>query len=115
MVPDGQQVHGRIVVHDRIEQKVVPMQILTQRVRRARWQSRKPRQGLRRLWRVGEVTPADARKPAEVRDDRRPQFIEQRIESKAGVRLVQERSDGIQAFQEARRQFDPSGLLTPAS
>ncbi len=71
-------------------------------------------QGLRRLRRVVQVAPADAREPGQVGEDRGAQFGQQVVEGKGRVGFGQERLDGVQPLQEARGQFDPVQILSHA-
>ena len=59
------------------------------------------------LRRIGEVAPTDAREAPQVRDDSGAQLCQQVIKCKTGVRLYQERLDGVQALQETCGQLDP--------
>lgn len=114
-MPNRQQVHGGIDLRGCVEHQIVIMQVFAQCVRGTCRQRCKLRQRFGRLRWVRQVAPADARKAAQVGDDRGAQLGHQRVEGKARVGFDQESLDGFQAFQKARGQFDPLQRVSHAS
>jgi len=106
-MPDGQKVHRGIGLGRGAEHQVVAMQVFTQSVGRSGWPRSQLGQGFGRLWRVGQVAPADAREAPQVGNDGGAQLGQQVVEGMAGVDFQQERIDGVQALQEAWGQFNP--------
>ena len=91
------------------------MQVLAQCLGGAGRQRGELGQRFGRLGRIVQVAPADAWEAAQVGKHRGAQLGQQRIEGKARVGFQQEAFDGVEAFQEARGQFDPVESLSHAS
>jgi two-component system, NarL family, response regulator NreC len=107
VVTDGQQVHGGAHLHLGVQDQIITAAQHPQAIGRAGGQLGELRDRFGGLRRLIQVAPAHTRKSAQVRDHRVSQHRQQRV---VGVRCVgfpQEGFDGVQPFQEARRQLDP--------